>query len=154
MTKSLFCRPSNKTIGAQAFLVSKVPFDSFDAAMTFGEWLIASAGGVIDLAALEHLRGDSEVKRALQQLLAECLALDVDGQVRQLTVQDVGQMPVPMVLEASLVVMEENLDFFIRSLAAIRPIQARLMSIGSPLLSSSSQQATDVTRSGATAMPS
>lgn len=153
MSQAIFQTPSPIKIGGHSFLVSKVPFDSFDAAVTFGQWLIASAGGVIDLAALERLRGDSDVNMAVRQLLAACLAVDGDGGPRQITVQDVGAMPLPMVLEAVYVVLEANLDFFIQSLAAIRPIQARLLSIGSLSPSSSLQPDTAATRSGGTAMP-
>lgn len=154
MTKNLFQSPEPKTIGGKSFAVSKVPFEAFDPAVTFGQWLLNSAGGVMDLAALEQLKGDSEVKKALQQLLAACLAVDVDGASHQLTAQDVAQMPLPMVLEAIYVVMEVNLGFFIQTLEAVRPLQQKLMSIGSPLLSSSSPQATTGSKSGATASTS
>ncbi|MFT4190836.1 MAG: hypothetical protein QM617_04835 [Comamonas sp.] len=154
MTKNLFQSPVSKTIAGQTFLVSKVPFEAFDAAVTFGQWLLNHAGGVMDLAALEQLKGDSAVKQALQQLLAACLAVDVDGAPQPLTAADVQRMPIPMVLEAAYVVLETNLDFFTQSLAAIRPIQDRLMSIGSPLLSNSSPPATTASRSGAIATAS
>ena len=132
----LFQIPVAKSIGGVAFLVAKVPFAAFDDALTFGEWLTGAAGDVLDLAALAQLRGDSPVRAAIHVLLAACLAVDEDGAPRQLTTADVGRMPAQMVLEAVYVVLEENVDFFMQSLAAIRPIQARLVSIGSRSLSS------------------
>lgn len=154
MTTNLFQTPEPKTIGGKSFQVIKVPFDSFDAAITFGEWLINQAGGKLDMAALSELKDDSPVKNALNQLLAACLSIQVEGEYRQLTVQDVGTMPIPMVMEAAYVVMGVNLDFFIQTLQAVKPLQGKLMSIGSQLLSSSLPPATTSNRSGATATAS
>lgn len=146
----LFQTPTPKTIGGVALDVGQVPFSAFDEAMVFGEWLMAAQGGAFDVQQLQALERDSPVRDAMEKLLAACLAQDGV----QLSVQDVRSMPIPMVMEAAMVVMEANLDFFIQSLAAIRPIQARLMSIGSPLLSSSLPPDTTASRSSGTATPS
>ena len=152
MSKSLFNTAEPKTIGGQPVVVNKVPFEAFDSALIFGAWMQGqNQGAVPNLAALVSLRAGTAERDALEYLLAACIAVDQDGETRQLTVADVRAMPITTVLEAVYVVLELNLDFFTRSLAAIKPIQARLMSIGSPLLSSSSQQATTDSKSGATA---
>lgn len=150
----LFNTPTKKSIADHDFEVSQIPFEIFNEAFEFGDWLVNMQGGQFDLASLKALKGESSLRLALEKVLAACLAPVQDGHAKPLTVADVRGMPISMVLEATYVVLEENLSFFTQRLVAIRPIQARLMSIGSPLLSSSSPQDTTGSRSGATASTS
>ncbi len=154
MTKNIFSSAQRKTIAGIEFDVSQVPFEVFNEAFEFGDWLISMQGGKFDMASLKALHGDSTLRLALEKLLAACLAPVQDGQGEPMSVTDVRAMPIAMVLEAVYVVLEENLSFFTKRLQAIKEIQAKLMSIGSPLLSSSSQQATTASNSGATASTS
>lgn len=154
MSRSIFQAPSAKTISGIDFSVAKVPLEAFDDALAFGEWLINQQGGQINLAQLHGLKSDAPVRTALERLLAACLAPVIDGQPQAMTVADVRSMPIPMVLEAMYIVLEENLDFFIQSLASIQPIQTRLMSIGLRLLNSSLPQDMTGNRSDATASAS
>ncbi|CAM4383705.1 Putative esterase [Comamonas aquatilis] len=150
----LFNTPTRKTIAGHDFEVSQVPFEVFTEAFEFGDWLIGMQGGQFDLASLKVLQGESTLRLALEKLLAACLAPVQDGQPKPMSVADVRAMPIAMVLEAVYVVLEENLSFFTQRLQAIKVIQAKLMSIGSPLLSSSSPQATTDSSFGATASTS
>lgn len=150
----LFNTPTLKAIAGHNFEVSQVPFEVFSEAFEFGDWLISMQGGQFDLASLKVLQGESSLRLALEKLLAACLAPVQDGQAQSMSVADVRSMPIAMVLEAVYVVLEENLSFFTQRLQAIKAIQATLMSIGSPLLSSSSPQATTDSSFGATASTS
>lgn len=151
---SIFQKPELKAIAGHDFEVSQVPFEVFSEAFEFGDWLIGMQGGKFDMASLKALHGDSTLRLALEKLLAACLAPVQDGQAKPMSVADVRAMPIAMVLEAVYVVLEENLSFFTQRLQAIKEIQAKLMSIGSPLLSSSSPQATTANSFGATASTS
>lgn len=151
---SIFHTPCLRPIAGHNFEVSQVPFEVFSEAFEFGDWLISVQGGQFDLASLKALHGDSTLRLALEKLLAACLAPVQDGQTKPMSVADVRAMPITMVLEAVYVVLEENLSFFTQRLQAIKVIQAKLMSIGSPLLSSSSPQATTDNSFGATASTS
>ncbi|EFI60754.1 MULTISPECIES: hypothetical protein [Comamonas] len=151
---SIFHTPTVREIAGHSFQVSQVPFEVFNEAFEFGDWLISMQGGKFDMASLKALHGDSTLRLALEKLLAACLAPVQDGQAKPMSVADVRSMPIAMVLEAVYVLLEENLSFFTERLQAIKEIQAKLMSIGSPLLSSSSQQATTASNSGATASTS
>ncbi|RGE46969.1 hypothetical protein DZC30_00755 [Comamonas testosteroni] len=151
---SIFQKPELKAIAGHDFEVSQVPFEVFSEAFEFGDWLIGMQGGKFDMASLKALQGDSTLRLALEKLLAACLAPVQDGQAKPMSVADVRAMPIAMVLEAVYVVLEENLSFFTQRLQAIKEIQAKLMSIGSPLLSSSSPQATTANSFGATASTS
>jgi len=154
MTQAIFHLPVPRSVAGHDFQVSQVPFEVFSEAFEFGDWLISMQGGKFDMASLKALHGDSTLRLALEKLLAACLAPVQDGQAKPMSVADVRAMPIAMVLEAVYVVLEENLSFFTQRLQAIKVIQAKLMSIGSPLLSSSSQQATTASNSGATASTS
>lgn len=151
---SIFHAPTRKSIGDFDFEVSQVPFEVFTEAFEFGDWLIGMQGGQFNLASLKALQGESTLRLALEKLLVACLAPVQDGQPKPMSVADVRAMPIAMVLEAVYVVLEENLSFFTQRLQAIKVIQAKLMSIGSPLLSSSSPQATTDSSFGATASTS
>ena len=151
---SIFHTAARKTIAGREFEVSQVPFEVFSEAFEFGDWLIGMQGGKFDMASLKALHGDSTLRLALEKLLAACLAPVQDGQAKAMSVAEVRAMPIAMVLEAVYVVLEENLSFFTQRLQAIKEIQGKLMSIGSPLLSSSSPQATTDNSFGATASTS
>ncbi|RZS86075.1 hypothetical protein EV675_2109 [Pigmentiphaga kullae] len=108
---------------------------------------------MFDLTALEALRKGDPVRAALDRLLAACVMPIEDDQAVALTVADIGAMPIAAIAEAVYVVLEENLDFFMATLAAIQPIQQRLMSIGLQLRSSSSLPVTPGMISAATPTP-
>ena len=151
---SIFHTAARKTIAGREFEVSQVPFEVFSEAFEFGDWLIGMQGGKFDMASLKALHGDSTLRLALEKLLAACLAPVQDGQAKAMSVAEVRAMPIAMVLEAVYVVLEENLSFFTQRLQAIKEIQGKLMSIGSPLLSSSSPQAMTGSSFAATASTS
>ncbi|WP_130357200.1 hypothetical protein [Pigmentiphaga kullae] len=152
MTRSVFQTPARREIAGRAVDILKLPFEVFDDALTVGNWM-QDRSDMFDLTALEALRKGDPVRAALDRLLAACVMPIEDDQAVALTVADIGAMPIAAIAEAVYVVLEENLDFFMATLAAIQPIQQRLMSIGLQLRSSSSLPVTPGMISAATPTP-
>lgn len=130
--------------------IYKLGMDQFDDALTVGQWFAELEGGIQDnepayvIAQLEALRAGDPVRQALDRLIAGCMKLaeppgDVDPQLKP---DDVACMPIMTVAESVAVLMEENTDFFLRSLPSLTKAAARMKSIGSELPSSLQPPAT------------
>ncbi|WP_175841630.1 hypothetical protein [Burkholderia arboris] len=154
---SLFNRPVPKVLGPVNVLITLVAWDQFDDAIRIGTWLQQLPDMMPTIDDLDRLRKDGEMCSAIDRLVAGCISLvpagepHVDGSVpRQFTIADVRAMPIMTLLEAVLLIMEVNVDFFLTSLQTCMAIKNRMPLTGSPLLSSSSAPATTEMVSGAT----
>lgn len=144
--RNLFHSPQPKEIGGVSFLFYKVAFDQFDDAITLGEWLGADAFSIEKLRTAA--KPGSPQRELLLKLVAGCIKLP--DQEDFLQSADVAVMPVPMLAEVLMHILEENADFFIQTLPSLTQAMVRLGSIGSELLNSSSAPAITPTASPAT----
>jgi hypothetical protein len=156
--KNLFHSPDIHTVSGVNFAIYKLAFDQFDDALLLGTYIAAldKAALASPIDALQALKDGTPERAALERLLAGCLALaDDDSEPRSLTPADVAAMPIVTLVEAIGVMMEVNLDFFIRTLPTLAATAGRLMqmSTGLGLRSNSSAPATTSSTSAATASP-
>ncbi len=154
---SLFNRPTPKKLGDIDVEITLLSWSQFDDAILIGTWLQQLRDMMPTIDDLGRLREDSEMRGAIDRIVAGCISLPaaseplVEGSVaRQLTVADVRAMPIMTLLEAVLLIMEVNVDFFLKSLTTCMAIKNRMPLTGSPLLSSSSAPATTEAASAAT----
>ncbi len=148
---SLFAKPRIVTICGVELELHKLAFENFEHAIIVGEW-IGSAPLVTVQDAFSICKPDCPAREPLLQVLAGCLR--VPGHAERLTGDDVRQMPIVMVAEATLAIVEDNIDFFMESLPAIVARLGRLTLIGSKLPSSLSAPGMTVLGSVATASQS
>lgn len=146
--RTLFHRPQIKEISGVAFQFYKLPFELFGDAIELGEWLGAERFSIERLR--EVARADSPQRQRLLTLVGSCIKLpekkhDGVGAGRYseppppqsfLTPEEVAQMPVPMLAEVLVTLLEENADFFIQTLPTLTETIVRMGSIGSELLNS------------------
>lgn len=158
--RNLFHKPQIKPIGGVDFQLYKIAFDQFGDAMALGEWLGEGKFSIDKIR--EAVKFDSEQRRLLLTVIGGCLKLGPTPSASAtavglttdfLTPDEVAEMPIAMLAEAVLVIMEENTDFFIQTLPSLTKTMVRLGSIGSELLNSSSALATGLNASPATALP-
>jgi len=130
--RALFNRPAERDIGSVQFLVFKVAYERFDDAITLGKWLTSVDFDNFSIDMLAEIRSGTPEREALDRTVASCLSV-VDGAARdpsdespRLAPADVAAMPIVMLGEAIVVVMEINADFFFHSLKRVAPIVSRL----------------------------
>lgn len=155
--RDLFNKPTEKPIGDIPFLVYKLGYDQFDDALEVGAWLQTLNWASFDVEALRALKKDSPERLALDRTIAGCLALAdpaAGAAPARLQPDDVSAMPIIMVGEALIVVMEVNADFFFQTLPRLKKTSDRIKSIGSELLSNLLGPGTPSTTSDATPLPS
>lgn len=153
---SLFNRPSRKTLGDRDVDITLLAWSQFDDAILIGTWLQKLPDMMPTIDDLGCLREDSEMRGAIDRIVAGCISLPAAFEPtananapHQLTIEDVRAMPIMTLLEAVLLIMEVNVDFFLKSLTTCMAIKNRMPLTGSPLLSSSSAPATIATDSAA-----
>ncbi|WP_343590117.1 hypothetical protein [Paracidovorax wautersii] len=114
--------------------MSPLAWRQFDAAMVLSTHFQRTGEQAFDLDQLQGL--DESTRAALEQLMAGSIQIEADGGFRQLTLDEVQQMPIVTVAEAALL-LEVNTDFFIQALPKLLETRNQLMqSIGSALRSS------------------
>lgn len=146
MSTNIFKREKDKEIGGKNVAVATLEWSQFDDALAVGAWLQTINQQDI-LQSLRSLTPD--LRDAINRLIASSITL-ADPEPHPLTVADVQTMPILTVAECIAVILEENLDFFFRTLPRLLAVQQRILSTGSALLSSSSAPATAATGSAAT----
>ncbi|WP_186265065.1 hypothetical protein [Burkholderia gladioli] len=139
---TLFNRAVAKDLSGQSVEVRQLVWAQFDDAIAIGTWLQQLPDMMPSMQDLQELKNDGALRAALDRVVAGCLSIQGDNETATLSVADIQQMPVMVLLEAVLLIMEVNLDFFLRSLRTCTEIKGRMLSTGSPLLSSSSAQGT------------
>lgn len=144
--RNLFHKPQIEDISGVSFQFYKIGFDQFDDAIALGDWLGADAFTIDKLRTAA--KPGSPQRELLLKLVAGCVKLP--DQEDFLQPADVAQMPVPMLAEVLMQILEENADFFIQTLPSLTQAMVRLGSIGSELLNSSSAPAITPTASPAT----
>ena len=151
--RELFHKPDIREIGGINFRVSKLGMDQFDDALMLGAWLMSLEEKSFSIEQLEAIKAGTPERAALDRVLAGCLALaqlpEVDTQVQherqfplQLQPADVATMPVMMVAEAVVVVLEVNTDFLFQTLPKLLQAASRMKLTGSGLLSNLSAPGT------------
>jgi hypothetical protein len=146
---SLFNRPTSKKLGDVDVEITLLAWSQFDDAILIGTWLQQLRDMMPTIDDLGRLREDGDMRGAIDRIVAGCISLPavdepaaaVNGSY-QLTITDVRAMPIMTLLEAVLLIMEVNVDFFLKSLTTCTAIKNRMPLTGSPLLSSSSAPAT------------
>lgn len=136
---SLFNHPTRKTLGDRDVYVLLLCWGQFDDALAVGKWMQGFNAMMPTLDDLSALDLDGDVRAAIERLVAGCISVaDVMDSPeheaatrRQLSVGDVRSMPIMTLLEAVLLIMEVNLDFFLQSLQTCMAIKTRLLSTGS-----------------------
>ncbi len=147
---TLFNRAVAKDLSGQSVEVRQLVWAQFDDAIAIGTWLQQLPDMMPSMQDLQELKNDGALRAALDRVVAGCLSIQSDNETATLSVADIQQMPVMVLLEAVLLIMEVNLDFFLRSLRTCTEIKGRMLSTGSPLLSSSSAQGTPGANSAVT----
>ncbi len=157
---ALFPARDVKTIGGVPFFVSRLVFEQFDDAMVLAERIgllkaLAGSETGFDLAQMLPTLRDLAVgdgRERLLRLLAGSLRLQLaDGSAVAVTPADIAQaMPVDALVEAVVVLVEVNTDFFIR--LSMGSVMRPSTSTGSASASSSS--APDTTPSASIGTPS
>ncbi|MDN7533868.1 hypothetical protein [Burkholderia orbicola] len=147
---SLFNRPTPKKLGEIDVEIALLAWSQFDDAIAIGTWMQQFPDMMPTIADLAQLRSDSELRGAIDRLVSGCISLAGNEAIQsaaaagagRISIDDVQAMPVMILLEAVLLIMEVNVDFFLKSLRTCMAIKDRMPLTGSPLLSSSSAPAT------------
>ncbi|WP_175872039.1 hypothetical protein [Burkholderia sp. BCC0397] len=155
---NLFNRPTPKKLGDVDVEVTLLAWSQFDDAIAIGTWMQQFPDMMPTIEDLAKLRSDSDLRSAIDRIVTGCISMPTDevapqgeeARVKRLSASDVQAMPVMILLEAVLLIMEVNLDFFLQSLRTCMAIRNRMPLTGSPLLSSSSAPATTEVPSAAT----
>ncbi|WP_186131963.1 hypothetical protein [Burkholderia gladioli] len=140
----LFNRAVTKDLAGRRVEVRLLVWAQFDDAIAIGTWLQQLPDMMPRLNDLQDLQNDGALRGALDRIVAGCLSVlgENDETTIPMSVADVEQMPIMVLLEAALLIMEVNVDFFLQSLQTCMAIKGRMLSTGSPLLSSSSARGT------------
>jgi hypothetical protein len=145
--RTLFHKPVVRPIGGTNFVIYKLAFDQFDDALAASE---AFVNQEFTFDVLKNaLRKGSRARDPLLRTIAGCLKLE--GDTEFLAMGDLVQMPVAMLGEAVLEIMEVNADFFIQTLPSLLKTAGSLGSIGSKLPSYLLDQVTSAIALPATA---
>ncbi|WP_175716538.1 hypothetical protein [Burkholderia anthina] len=146
---SFFNQPSRKTLDDHPVDIALLSWSQFNDAIAIGGWMQQLPDMMPTIADLMQLNEDGDLRGAIDRIISGCIALPnigepiaEDASTRSLSVADVQAMPIMTILEAILLIMEVNLDFFLQSLQTCMAIRNRIVSTGSPLLNSSSAPAT------------
>lgn len=161
--RNLFHKPQSKEIAGTSFLLYKLGFDQFDDALALGQWLGA---GEFSLDKLKAIAASTGPQRTLMlTLIGGCIKIDqklpepfesATGEAITtgfLMPDEVAMMPVPMLAEVLMAILEENADFFTRTLPRLTETMIRLGSIGSALLNNLSAPVIDPSASPAIPSP-
>jgi len=153
-----FNKPVSRTIADIPVQILQIPFAHFEQAIVIGEWFHAMEAGQRDFAELRNsLQPGSPRREALLELLKVCVQIEINmdgvptGSYRQISTEELDGMPIIVMAEAVIQVMEVNADFFFQQMPRLAKTAAQIMSIGTQLSSSSSGQDTTSTPSVATA---
>lgn len=158
---SLFNRPISKKLGDVDVEITLLTWSQFDDAIAVGTWIQQFPDLMPSLTEMSQVRIGGDLRAAIDRILCGCISMTPsdDANTQQaapqpLTHANVADLPIPTLLEAMLLIMEVNVDFFLQSLPTYTAIKRRMQSTGSPLLSSSSVPATVDATSAPTPSPS
>jgi len=140
---SLFNRPKLKKLGDVDVEINLLTWEYFEDALAVGTWMQSITDMMPTLDDLQQLGYNAELRASIDRLIACCISVPAtdthEAGARtghRISVAEVKAMPIMTLLEAMLLVMEVNLDFFLQSLQRCMQTKTRLLSTGSPSLSS------------------